>query len=261
MSDINDILKGLNPEPVIEEEVVETEQSDGDVEQVIETPEPDVTETVEAPVAEVKEEPVKENHSVPITALLDEREKKQQLKQDNERLQAELERLKAERQPKVEVPDFETDPIGHQQTILQELQQAQINMRLENSLERAKVKYGEEEAITAGQWAWQQVQEDPSFGQRMERLNGDPFENIVAAYRKDKLFNDYAADPKAFAERLMKEHGLVQPVEVQTEMVIPETPVLPTGTIADMPSSGKTKIEPVGSAFDALVSELKTKGK
>ncbi len=131
---------------------------------------------------------------------------------------------------------------------------------MENSFERAKIKYGDTEATEAGRWALEKGQSDPYFGQRLDQTAGDTFDKIIAEYRKDKLFNDYSADPKTFAERLMKEHGLLQ-TEIQPEVVLQAPPVLPTGTIADMPSAGKTKISDSESGFDALNREIKTKGR
>ena len=58
-------------------------------------------------------------HNVPLTALLDEREKRQALKRERDELEQRLQALEAQRQPQsqAQIPDPYEDPAGYQQYI------------------------------------------------------------------------------------------------------------------------------------------------
>lgn len=111
MSKLEEILGEATEEPV-EEKVEET------VEESTEEPTEESTEEPEEPEG-VKEEPEKEPaeppsaKEVPLTALLDERDKRKQF-------QAELEQLRKQMAEKTEAPDFWADPQNTVQSMIAE---------------------------------------------------------------------------------------------------------------------------------------------
>ena len=120
------------------------------------------SEEAEEPVEETQEEETEEEepedkgkHRIPLSELLNERERRQNEQRRAEQLQQQLEQMQrqfqAMQQPRQQVPDQFADPDGYNAYWENRFQQQQVafqtmmqNARAEDSLARAHERYGED---------------------------------------------------------------------------------------------------------------------
>ena len=175
MSENDDLIDGLlsdEPEntPAVETQVVAPA--------VVETPAP----VVEPVQPEAKPEP---GH-VPLTALMDERDKRKAL----EARLAEYERNQAQTRA---LPDPNLDPNGYQQHLLQQTQQMVIDTRLNMSETAARRHYGAEATDAAKTWALGKFQSSPAF--QAEVLGQpDPYDYAILAFQRDQMASQVTPD-------------------------------------------------------------------
>jgi len=156
-------VEPVAPEPVIEQPV-----------------EPQVEP--EAPAVETVTEPSKpEPGYVPISALMDERDK---------RKAAEARAAANAPQPQqVQAPDPLDDPVAYNAYLEQRLEARVAQERFTMSDVMAKQTHGEDTVNAAIEWANQKVQNDPSFAMSYMR-EGHPIDWIVRQHKRDA---DYQA--------------------------------------------------------------------
>jgi hypothetical protein len=202
------------PEPVAEEPVVaEGRQRDEKGRFAPKQEEEPVAEAAPEPVA-VQPEPEKVDHRIPLTELLNEREKRQAEQRRAEQLMRELETLRQQLQPQrqaPQAPDQFQDPEGYNaywEHRLQEqqthFQQAMRGVQAENSLARAHDKHGE-----VFEKAYQAVMDRASQGDRsiaQQMVNSpNPGESIVAWYKRESTLQMVGDDPEAFLNKKLEE--------------------------------------------------------
>lgn len=135
----------------------------------------------EAPAGETPPEaPVEkpEPGHVPLSALLDERDRRQKAEQQ-------LADAAANAAP-VEVPDRETDPEGHEAYVQEQNGLALINQTLNFSEKWARKEHGTELVDAAKSWAIAKFDTDPAFASRV-LLDADPYEIAIAEYQQEQL--------------------------------------------------------------------------
>jgi hypothetical protein len=183
--DTDNFFDGLAPEP-------ETVPA---VETQVAIPEPvaePVAETPPAPAPEPEAKPdlKPEPGHIPITALLDEREKRKELERQLAALR--------ETQQQVALPDPTADPYAYQQHLMQQVQQTVLDTRLNMSETAARRHYGPEITDAAKEWAMSRFQSNPAF--QAEVLgNPDPYGYAIEAYQRDQIASQVSADDfKAF---------------------------------------------------------------
>ena len=150
-----------------------------------EAPAPVEAPPQEAPVVEAKPEPKPEPGHVPITALLDEREKRKELERQ-------IAALRETQQP-VNTPDPTVDPYGYQQHLMQQVQQQVIDTRLNMSETAARRHYGAEVTDAAKQWALEKFAANPAFQQEVIS-QADPYGYAVEAYKRDQIASQVTPD-------------------------------------------------------------------
>jgi hypothetical protein len=161
------------PETVVSEEVV----AEAAEETVAET----VEETPETPEPEVEPTSAKKDHWS-ITAVMDEREKRQTAVAENERLQKELAALQ---KPKEDISVFE-DEAGWKAQQNAENQQI-LNDRLLNQSEALAVReYGNEKVQEAAEWFKTAAQQSPYLLQRFQTASLQ-YHEVVDMYAEEKL--------------------------------------------------------------------------
>jgi hypothetical protein len=174
----------------------------------------EAAEPVEAPVeaAPVAEPEKREDHRIPLTELLNEREKRQAEQRRAETLMRELESLRQQLQPPAAPPpDQFQDPEGYNahweqrfQMLQQQHQQSIRQVIAENSLARADDKYGElfrngyEAVMTRAQ------EGDPTVA-KMVANSPNPGEAIVQWYKREETLKAVGDDPKAYANKVLEE--------------------------------------------------------
>lgn len=210
------------------------------------------------PVA-VQPTPQPEAQQAPVTALIDERLKRQRAEDDARRANEELQRLRAAQQPQPEAPDPDRDPVGFAQFQQNEFQKLLLNERLNVSERFARKEHGAETLEAAKGWAKEKFASDPLYRQQIF-ADADPYDRLVTDYRRDQLFSQ-VSDPKEIDEfRAWKaaQAQLAQPnTAVATGLASTVTGVqahpssqpspIPPPSLASAPSAGNVLQQPVQS--------------
>lgn len=231
---MDDRLAFLSGEEEPEAEAIE--------EQIADEPEPE-GEIEAAPPAAPEEKP---HHSVPITAMLDEREKRQAA----ERRAAELEqrmRFFEQSQQRPEVPDVFENPQGFTQHVNSTVTEAMVTAHLNMSEMLARDKFGDEEVNAALEAVKAAGLAQHFVSQR------NPYGELVKWHRQQKVAQEIGSDPEAW--RAKERAALAEQIrqEVLAELQGQQQPVRrPPASLASAPAAGKsnTPISP-GTAFDA----------
>lgn len=257
-----DAMAFLDEETVDEPEVVETEEAQAEPEQTEpEQAEPEAKEareeaqTGEEDPGSTPEPDPQEHRSIPVTALLDEREKRQEAQrqfQEEQRRAAELEaRLRELQQPKEESPDWYDDPAkaaSYQTTqIERQMQQRLMSM----SKFQAEREFGPEVVTEAIAYFDRHPQASQQF-----LAHPSPFHAAVEFYKKQKVAEEIGTDPDAYKQKLREELR----AELEAEMTangaksLSSKPKAPPPSMASAPSTGRETQSP-GNGFDALFPE------
>jgi hypothetical protein len=180
------------------------------------------------PVVEAKPDP----GFVPITAMLDERERRQ-------KIEAELAQLRAsqpQQQPQ-KIPDMFEDPDGFQTYQAQVAQTATLNAKLDISEEMARDKFGDEAVDQARDWALQQSQTRPGFYQELMQQR-NPYRYAVEQFRREQIASQVSlTDFEQFQAWKAAQAALQNPEPANpAEPIPPRTP--PPRSLASAPSAG-----------------------
>lgn len=216
------------PEELVEQSAPEVE-SKGE--------EPPVTPDAAPPAAQ------EERHQhVPITALLDERDKRKAAQHELE----ELRRWKAEQEARTHQPppDFYENPEARLQMEREAIQRALVADRVERSRHLAVREHGQafvEEVVN--------FFNDPKHAPKSHEFLGHPFpmEAAITYYRQQKALTEMGDDPAAYRERLREElrQELLQQAQPAPKPNIPPS-------MASAPSAGSTGNNS-GSLFDQMI--------
>jgi hypothetical protein len=171
-------------------------------------------EQEEAPQV-VEEEPElpkeeKVDHRIPLTELLNEREKRQAESRRAQQLQQELETLRQQMQPPKQqepIPDQFQSPEQYnawvqgqtqqvQQTIEQRLWQQEANF----SLRLAKIAYGPE----LFEAAYKATVENPTLARQVAN-SPDPGETMVALYKREQVLAQVGDNPETYVQKKLEE--------------------------------------------------------
>lgn len=215
--------------------MTEIEEQAPSAPQVEESPkgEPAQTEQAAPPAA------VEETKHIPISALLDERDKRKAAAAEAEELRRKLAEYEAKAQPK---PDFFADPEAAIQAAQQAAMAAAINTKLETSRFLAEKDFGAE--LVAEAYAF--FDQNPHLTQGF-RNAPSPYHEAVATYRKMKAMQEIGDDPQAYRARIEEEVRQRLLAEMQAQ----PKPTAPPPSMAAAPGTGAGKA-PTASGFDAL---------
>ena len=189
MSDLEQIVDGVEPEETTAAEPVVEETTD-------ETPEVVAEPEESEPVVEPE---VKPEATVPLAALLEVRQELQQLKS-----------LATPKPQPVPAPDVFEDPQGYQKHMQTELRNATTQAKLEMSRFMAEEKFGKEQVDAMVEYYNQHPEKTAAF------LNApSPFHAGMAEYNSARVAQEIGNDPAAFKEKMKAELR----AELQAEMV------------------------------------------
>lgn len=162
-------------------------------------------------VEQPKEE--KPDHRIPLTELLNEREKRQRAEQERAQYEQSFRRLQQQldemQKPKQEFPDFFAEPQSLQAYIDQTLAQRESKWQQEfkaavanMSLQRAHDKYGD-----TFMEAYQDVISRPITDPiRQQVINSpDPGQTLVQLYKRERTVALVGDDPQAFVQKALDE--------------------------------------------------------
>lgn len=235
MSDKLDFLNGETPEPV---EQIEAEAPE------IETPAPEQGEIEAAPPAAVETE---KPGAIPISALLDERERRQKAEREAEELRQWRKQIEAQQNAKP-APDFFADP---DQRLAYERNQFQAQftaMKLQQSRFLAERDFGADEVNAA----YAYFDQNPHLSHQFLD-HPSPFHAAVEFYKRQRAVEEIGSDPDAWKAKQMDTIKEQLRAEIMAELhgTPSPKPRIP-GSLASAPAAGKAG-EPRarGSAFDA----------
>lgn len=240
-------------EPEVEEVAVETEAEAEPEQPEAEAVEAEAEEqTGEKEEGSTPEPEPQEQKAIPVTALLDEREKRQEAQRqyrEEQRRAQELEaRLRELQKPKEDAPDWFEDPAKaasfNNQQIERQFQQRLMQM----SKFQAEREFG---ADTVGE-AIAYFDRHPQASQQF-LSHPSPFHAAVEFYQRQKVAEEIGTDPEGYKQRLREEMR----AEIEAELKAngakaqPSKPKAPPPSMAAAPSTGRETTSP-GSGFDQL---------
>lgn len=185
--------------------------------------------------------------TVPLTAVLDEREKRQAAQREADELRRELQSYK---NPPQELVDILEDPearLAHERSVFQ---QELINTKLDTSRFMAVEKYGEDLVNEAYAFF-----DAPENRHKTNELisKPSPFHAAVQAYQQHKAVTEVGTDPVAYRGKIEAEIRAQILAEMQQQPVQAAKPRPPV-SLSSAPSAGAASNNaPLskGSAFDA----------
>lgn len=238
-------------EEIVEEPTVDEPEVEAAPEAV--EPEPEVSEPetgeeeAAPPVAEVEEKP----QAIPVTALLDEREKRQiaeRKAEDTARRLADMEaRIRQEQQAKQQpAPDWYENPQEAAQHQAMTIQQQMQSQRLEQSKFFASREFGADVVNEAIAY----FDQNPQLSQQFVN-EPSPFHSAVEFYNKQKFLTEVGENPDNYKEQLRAQIR----EELMAEMANPDSskPKAPPPSMSNTPSTGRDAITP-GNTFDDMFS-------
>lgn len=200
MSELQEFDDGfLDNEPEVEQEVeIVEEAAEPEVEAAPETePETEETET-ETTAEEAEESTTDSKQEWTLTAVLDERDKRQKAVKEAEELRERLAKLEGEK-TEDGVSVFE-DEQAYTQQRKQETEEAMRNTALNMSEAFAETQFGEDKVAAAKQWM---IDEGVKSPYALEQFNSAklPYHKAVELYEDDLV----RRDPEAYKAKLREE--------------------------------------------------------
>ena len=188
---------------------------------------------------------------VPISALLDERDKRQAETRKREELEQQLQRYQQPQQPE-QVP---TDPSGIIQYALAEQQRIAFNERLNTSELMARQSHGEETVSQAQQAFLAAVGQNPMLQQQLQGQI-HPYDFVVKWHKQHKLMSEIGQDPEAWRKSEAEKIRQQVLAELQGQGVQPaqSSQSQPPPSVVGRPAAARAGTVPVGAgnAFDNL---------
>ncbi len=212
-------------------------------------------ETVEAPAETVAEEVVQEvvaepetvepqqeaqtvetaaqeaeARQVPLTVVLDERDKRKAAEAERDRYKQQWEQSQQRPAPQ-DVPDPYDDPKGFAAYQEQRVQEAVTQQRFQMSELMAKQQHGEEVVTQASNWALEKANSDPAFAAAYHR-QPHPIDWIVQQHKRDAMLSDIGDNVDDWFTREAAKRGYAPasvaaaaPAVAQTQQAVPPVKV------------------------------------
>jgi len=187
---------------------------------------------------------------VPISALLDERDKRQAETAKRIDLEAQLQRYQQPQQPE-QIP---TDPSGIIQYALAEQQRIAFNERLNTSELMARQAHGEDIVSEAQQAFLAAVGQNPMLQQQLQGQI-HPYDFVVKWHKQHKLMSEIGQDPEAWRKSEAEKIRAQVLAELQGQGVSPApSSQQPPPSVVGRPAAARAGTVPTGpgNAFDNL---------
>jgi len=181
---------------------------------------------------------------VPISALLDEREKRQAEKAQREVLERQIAEIRAAQQPPAELTRDE------------HLEVALYDQNLRSSRRFAEREYGKDAIAALHDWAVRRCDEDPVFNHQM-RSSDDPYEAACQAYNREQILQTVRPHDLAAFQAWQASHATASsPAPARGYQPAPRAPVprsLATASGTGGAGQPHTPVGP-GQAFGATIT-------
>ena len=213
---------------------------------------PEVTAPVEAqpePEGDRARDP-ETGRFIPLTVLLDERDKRRDQNREMEELKQKLQKYE---QPSDQPHEMPTDPREMVQTLVAEQQRMAFDERLNVSEMLARQTFGDD-IVTAAQQAYRVAkQANPALQQALqEQLH--PYKYVVEWHKQQKLLSEIGTDPEAWRKAETEKIRAAVLAELQGGGVPPpaQSSQQPPPSVVGRPAAAKTGTVPTGpgNAFD-----------
>lgn len=200
-------------------------------------PEPEAAQPEPQPEPEAKPEP----QTAPISALLDERDKRKAL-------EAELAQYRArqqQQQPEA-VPDMFEDPDGFAAYQDQKVQAALYQQNLRWSERTATIEHGAETVSTAKDWGFQRCEADPYFNAKVA-ASPDPVGFVVSEWKREQIASQVTPEDLTQFQAWKAAQAQLQAQTAQPAPTPTPSQSAPPRSLASAPSAGSVMTEPVPS--------------
>lgn len=195
--------------------------------------------------------PEPEPTRVPITAMLDEREKRQAAERELQELKRWKDQLEAQqRQQQVSMPDVFEDQEGFVRHTQATVQQMLWNERLNMSEALARDKFGDETVESATQAFQQAARANPAIYAEM-RQHPNPYSYVVNWHKRQSILSEIGEDPDKWKQSQIEALKEQVRQELLSQAQPSPKPTAPPPSLSKAPARGTDAINP-GNAFDSL---------
>lgn len=194
------------------------------------------------PAMEAKPEP----QTAPISALLDERDKRKQA-------EAELARLREwqqAQQPQEEPDPFE-DPQAYRAHERALAANSALNVKLDLSEDLTRTAHGDELVDAAKEWALRKFSENPGFQQQVVGQR-NPYGYVVKEYQRDQIASQVSPDDYAQFQAWRAAQTAIEAPSITSRSIPPRS-------LASAPSAGNIMLDPVQSDEDVFAETFQRK--
>lgn len=203
-------------------------------------PEPQQVTPAPEPVAQPEAKP--EPQQVPISVMLDERDKRKAADERAARLEAEIAEFRAQQQPQAN-PDIWEDPDGYQATQDQKLYQQ--NLRWSERI--ASIQHGAETVAEAKEWGINRCNTDRYFNAKVAGSD-DPVGFVVSEWKREQIASQVTPDDFAQFQAWKQAQAQIQTPAPSSAAADPTPPrSVPPRSLASAPSAGGVMSEVVQS--------------
>jgi len=185
---------------------------------------------------------------VPITVVLDERDKRQKAERELEQYRAQQPQPQA--QP---IPDPLDDPEGFASYQSSAAHSAALNVKLDMSEEFARQQKGDEIVDKARDWALEQFQRRPGFQQEVFNQR-NPYGYIVQQYEREQIASTVTADDFAQFQAWKQAQTQLTQQQQPAAAAAPQSPAAPPRSLASAPAAGGINAE-VAQSDDEIFAE------
>lgn len=208
------------PEAQADDPVVDTP-----AEPQLEEPQAEAVETGEVEAAPPVAELEKESPHVPLTAILDEREKRQAAERQAQELEARLMQMQQQSAPPQQAPDMLDDPDGYNQFVQTQVNAAIQDVKLNQSEDMARYVHGDETVDAAFQ-AFRQAADQATYQSIMAKRS--PWMEVVNWHKDQQFRQEVGNDPEAWrnAERERIRQELMAEIKPAVTPAAPPPPSL-----------------------------------
>lgn len=221
------------PEPVVE-------APEAPAEPELPAPAAEPVNPLTPPVVDVKPDP----GFVPITVVLDEREKRQKAERELEQIRSQQPQPQA--QP---IPDPLDDPEGYANYA----HSAALHVKLDMSEEFVRQHKGDEIVDKARDWALEQFQLRPGFQQEVFNQR-NPYGYIVQQYEREQIASTVTADDFAQFQAWKQAQAQLTTQQQPAATAASPSPAAPPRSLASAPAAGGMNTE-VAQSDDEIFAE------
>ena len=186
---------------------------------------------------------------VPISALLDERDKRQATTRELEETRKLLQQYQQPQEQ--QLPD---DPRELVQMAVADVYRQSFDQKLNTSELLARTSHGDQTVTEAQQAYLQAMQSNPQLAEALHR-ELHPYDYVVKWHKQNKLINEIGADPEAWRKAEAEKIRQQVLAELQGQGVSPaQSSQQPPPSVVGRPAAAKAGTVPVGpgNAFEQL---------